>query len=126
MKTFVIALLILFVGCASAPYRPDPIYMLNEIQAGRMKAEDVNKIYDDYRVARQEYEDSAGYKMTVGATLVGLSLVGVAAGGLSNCGYGYRGYPSGYNGYYGPGGKTIITTNPITGGGYQTVIKGYK
>jgi hypothetical protein len=95
--------------------------MYDEIKAGRMNADGVNKAYDDYYAARKEYEESYSYKLTMLA-VAPLLVLGAAAGGMPYCGY--RGY--GYRGYHGYGGKTILTTTPIGGGAYQTVIKGYR
>ena len=118
MKTMLAVLsILLLAGCASAPRMPSSAYMLQEIHAGRMKADDVNKIYDDYRVARAEYEESASYKATLGAVMVGMVVVGAAAGSLSS---GYR------SSNYTLPNKVIVNSIPTGGGGYMTTIKGYK
>ena len=115
MKTMLVVLSILFLaGCVSAPRMPSSAYMLQEIHAGRMTVDDVNKIYDDHRAARAEYEQSGSYKLTI-AAITPLLILGGAANGLpfgpGTHGYGYRG-----------SGKVVINSVPTSGGGYRTTI----
>lgn len=124
MKILAILVALFCFGCVSAPQRPNDFYLYDEIKAGRMNADGVNKAYDDYYAAMKEYEQTASYK-SIPYLLFPLLLLGGAANGLPTCGYRGSGYGCGYRGYHGYGGKTVINTVPTGGGSYSTTIKGY-
>ena len=118
MKTITILTLLLLVGCASGPQRPNNLYILQEIQAGRMKGGDVERMYADYDKARAEYEASDSFKWKKGLLLtaiVPLLILGSAANGLpfgpASQAYGYR-----------SPGKVVINSTPTSSGGYRTTI----
>jgi hypothetical protein len=122
-KILVMAMALFFAGCATAPSRPNDMEMLRAIQEHRITADQINQVYADYEKAKQEYENSASYKLTLLA-ITPLLILGAAAGSVPYCGY--RGYGYGYRGYYGYGGKTVINTVPTTGGGSLSTIKYYR
>ena len=122
-KRLLVAMAIFCMGCATAPTFPSFSQTYDDIKAGRLTADGVNKRYDDYYAARKEYEQSASYKLTI-AALFPLLLLGGAANGLP-CGYRGSGY-RGYQGYQGCGGKAVINTVPTTGGGSVSTINYYR
>lgn len=121
MKTALSILSILMlVGCGTAPVRPNFFQISEEIAAGRMKAADVERVFEDYKRDREAYENSTGYKLGVGALLVGVSALSLVAGSLP------RSYGSGYLGGYSSPSKIVVGTTPTAGGGAVTTIKAYK
>jgi hypothetical protein len=116
----IILTLLCFVGCVTTPHPdpPDSIYMYNEIKAGRMTAEGVNKTWDDYR-AKIELWDEAVERSVVGPILVGAIMTTVSAAAT----------PVAYGSYYSGGklypGKAVINTVPTAGGGSSSTIKWY-
>ena len=124
MKTLTILAMLFCFGCATPPQRPNIDQMALDVMAGKYKGvtvQEINQQFEDYDKARAEYEQTATYKATLIA-VAPLLLLGGAMGDMPYCGY--RG--SGYQGYHGYGGKTVLTSTPIGGGAYQTVIKGYR
>lgn len=119
MKTIAIFAILLCLGCATPPSPPNSLYLLQEGMAGRIKADDVNKAWDDFYAARAEYEKSASYKATM-AAVAPLLLIGAAAGGMPYCGYRVPRYGCGVPS------KAIVNTTPISGGGTTSTIKWYK
>ena len=119
MKIIVILAILLCCGCATAPAPPNSRYMMQEIMAGQMKADGVNKAWDEFYAARAEYEKSASYKATM-AAVAPLLLIGAAAGGMPYCGYRVPRYGCGVPS------KAIVNTTPISGGGTTSTIKWYK
>jgi hypothetical protein len=117
MKIAVIFMAMLCFSCVTTPSPPNILYLMGEIQAGRMKADDVNRTYDDYYAARKEYEQSASYKATL-VVATPLLLLGSAAGNMPYCGY--RGY-----GYGCLPSKAVVNTFPTPGGGTSSTIKWY-
>lgn len=119
MKTpIVIMTLLVCFGCATPPSPPNSLYLLQEGMAGRIKADDVNKAWDDFYAARAEYEQTASYKATLVA-VAPLLLVGAVAGDMPYCGYRGTRYgclPS----------KAIVNTTPTAGGGTSSTIKWYR
>jgi len=137
MKTTIILTALLCFSCATSPIPPTNLTQLSlessdRIRTGRARtgptADQLNQQFADYDKAKQEYENSASYKLKVLAVMPLLVLGGSAA----DIPYYRYGYYNGFRGYYGCWGygylpsKTIVTTNPIGGGSYQTVIKYYK
>ena len=135
MKTIAIIVFMFCLGCATQPVRPDITQMALDVMAGRGQSlEQINQTFANYDKAREEYENSASYKMKILA-VVPLLVLGVAASDVPYYRYGYyggwRGYGCGYRGYGYPGcgyrpGKTIVNSIPTGGGGYMTTIKHYK
>ena len=125
MKTLTILLAILLCfGCATPPKPPNSTQMVLDILNHRgMTAEQINQAYADYYKARDEYEQSASYKLTL-AAIFPLLILGGAANGLP-CGYRGSGY-RGYQGYQGCGGRAVINTVPTTGGGSVSTINYYR
>jgi|WetSurMetagenome_2_1015567.scaffolds.fasta_scaffold103287_1 hypothetical protein len=123
MKAITIILVLFGFGCATAPSRPNTMEMMQAIQEHRITVDQINQAYADYEKARQEYENSASYKLTL-AAIFPLLILGGAANGLS-CGYRGSGY-RGYQGYQGCGGRAVINTVPTTGGGSVSTIKYYR
>jgi len=137
-RNLMIIMLLLCFGCATAPTPPDLTQLMldsvDRVRTGRAgtgpTADQLNQQFADYDKARQEYESSTSYKLKILA-VVPLLVLGAAASDIPCYRYGYYGGWRGY-GYQGCGnygyrpGKTIVTTNPIGGGAYQSVIKHYK
>ena len=123
MKTMLSILsILLLVGCGTAPVRPNFFQISEEIAAGRMKAADVERVFEDYKRDREAYENSTGYKLGVGALLVGVSALSLVAGSLPRSGYSGSGYLGGYS----SPSKIVVGTTPTAGGGAMTTIKAYK
>ena len=128
MKTITIILVLFGFGCATAPSRPNTMEMMQAIQEHRITVDQINQAYADYEKARQEYENSASYKLMILA-ITPLLILGGAAGGMPSCGYRGSGYGSGYRGYQGYqgcGGRAVINTVPTTGGGSVSTVKYYR
>ena len=115
-----VVIILLCFGCATPPSPPNSLYLLQEAMAGRMKADDVNKAWDDFYAARAEYEQSASYKATLVA-VAPLLILGAAAGDMPYCS-GYRGARYGCQ----IPSKAIVNTTPTAGGGTSSTIKWYR
>lgn len=118
MKVLAVTILILIVGCATAPSRPNEAALMDAVMNYGMKADQVNQIYADYDKARAEYEQTASYK-AIPYLVAPLLILGGAAGNMPYCGY--RG-----SGYGCLPGKAVINTIPTGGGGSTSTIKWYR